>query len=126
MRLSMTATTWSMTGMIRNSPGPLTPRNLPARRMTNFSQVFAIFSAEAMMIAAIRKGIPKYRWPIAPNATPTAPQAMVMNTVMEFIVVLLDRVAPSSLHVSLRSGHLLSNIAHKLAMGVGLELAGLW
>jgi hypothetical protein len=28
----MTATTLSMTGMIRKSPGPFTPRNLPARR----------------------------------------------------------------------------------------------
>jgi hypothetical protein len=46
--------------------GPLTPRNLPARRMTNFSQVFAIFSEAATMIAAIAKGIPKKGVPSHP------------------------------------------------------------
>ena len=37
-------------------PGPLTPRNLPARRITNFCQVFAIFSAEATTIAKTTDG----------------------------------------------------------------------
>lgn len=39
---SMVATTLSTTGMIRNSPGPLTPRSLPARNTTHFCQVLAM------------------------------------------------------------------------------------
>jgi len=58
MRSSMTATMWSMTGIMRNRPAPLTPRNFPARRMTNFSHVLAIFSAAAMMMATITTGTP--------------------------------------------------------------------
>ena len=38
---------------------PLTPRRLPARRMTNFSQVFAILRAAAMPIAPIAKWMPQ-------------------------------------------------------------------
>ena len=30
--------------MMKNRPGPFTPVQLPARRMTNFSQTLAIFS----------------------------------------------------------------------------------
>ena len=33
--------------------------------MTNFCQVLAIFSAEAMTIAAITTGMPAYRCPVA-------------------------------------------------------------
>jgi hypothetical protein len=34
------------------------PRNFPARRITNFCQVFAIFNAEAMTIATTSKAAP--------------------------------------------------------------------
>ena len=41
--------------MIRNSPGPLTPCSLPARRMTNFCQALAIFSDSAVSTARMQK-----------------------------------------------------------------------
>ena len=56
MRSSITATTLSITGMMRKSPGPFTPSSLPARRITNFCQVLAIFSDRPTRAAAISRG----------------------------------------------------------------------
>src|SRR5665647_2868795 len=58
MRSSITAVTLSSTGMIRNSPGPFTLDNLPARRITKRSQLFAILSEKAVSTARISKPAP--------------------------------------------------------------------
>src|SRR5471030_2461345 len=62
IRSSITATTVSTTGKIRNRPGPLTPISLPARSTTNFCQVLAILSEAATIAARMTKtGVRKYR-----------------------------------------------------------------
>src|SRR5690348_3330612 len=53
----MTATTLSIIGMIRNSPGPLTPRNLLARRITNFCQLAIFRSIHVRSLCASRTNV---------------------------------------------------------------------
>src|SRR5258706_16256253 len=84
----MTATILSSIGMIMNSPGPLTPCSLPARRTTNFCQVLAILSANAMKTATITNGMPQEGCPMTTSTAPTAPKTTVRNAVMGFMIVL--------------------------------------
>src|SRR5437870_2579656 len=50
-RVSISAVTLSRIGTIQNSPGPLTARNLPARRTTACSHCWAILSAASTIMA---------------------------------------------------------------------------
>ena len=81
----MTAAMASMTGMIMNRPGPFTLDNLPARRITKRSQLFAILSEKAVSAARMPKPMPgKSKW-ARNNIAPMAPRTTVMSRVMGFM-----------------------------------------
>ena len=85
MRSSMTAVMASMTGMIMNSPGPFTLDNLPARRITKRSQLFAILSENSVSTARMPKPMPGSCKPDTNNSAPMTAKTMVTSKVMGFM-----------------------------------------
>ena len=81
----MTAAMASMTGMIMNSPGPFTLDNLPARRITKRSQLFAILSENNVSAARMKKTAPACGICAMTKRAPMAPRTTVTRRVMGFM-----------------------------------------
>src|ERR1700745_3734684 len=75
--------------MIRNSPGPRTPCNRPARRTTNRSQLYAILREVAINPASTKNAAPATNCDSTQQKTPSATQAAVRNAVIGDISILL-------------------------------------
>jgi len=84
MRSSITIATRSITGMIQNRPGPLTPCSRPARRITNRCQALAICNDRATMNAARTKGAAR-TGDSTPRPKPARSRMTTMKSEMGFM-----------------------------------------
>jgi hypothetical protein len=133
----LTATTLSITGMMRKSPGPFTPCNLPARRITNFCQVFAIFSAEPNLptienrtgVSSVFLGCCRFYFMVETVASGKTPRSAIRLAVPKFIWGMSCKCArrPGSMPADIvrEDDSVLAHVARKTTPAAALAALGI-